>query len=159
MATATASAVIDAPIQLVWEVMLDVERYPEWNPFIVRVDLPAGRPPELGDQLILHVRWRTGGRARSTERITVLDGPAALGGRRALLEYAYGGPLDGARLVRGRRRQELNRLDEAITTYSTFERLHGLLAWAAPIGRVQDGFERHAAALKARAEELHRQAT
>jgi hypothetical protein len=157
VAEATASTVIEAPMQLVWDVMLDVERYAEWNPFIVRVGLPAKRPPELGDRLVLHVRWRTGGRARSSERIVTLDGPEASGGRRALLEYEYGGPLSGARLVRGRRRQELNRLQDGITTYSTFERLHGALAWAAPIARVQDGFERHAQALKERAEALLRQ--
>jgi uncharacterized protein YndB with AHSA1/START domain len=154
VATATASTVIDAPMQLIWDVMLDVERYPEWNPFIVEVGLPEQRPPEVGDRLVLHVRWRTGGRTRSSERVTALEPPSASGGRRALLEYQYAGPLGGVRLVQGRRRQELNRLDDGITTYTTFERLHGPLAWAAPIGRVQDGFERHAQALKERAESL-----
>jgi hypothetical protein len=157
VATASASTVIEAPIALVWAVMLDVDRYPEWNPFIVRVGRRGEGPPELGDRLVLHVRWRTGGRARSSERITVLDPPEASGGRRALMEYAYAGPLGGARLVRGRRRQEISRLEDGITAYSTFERLHGPLAWAAPIGRVQDGFERHARALKERAEALVRE--
>jgi hypothetical protein len=156
VAVATASTVIEAPMQLVWDVMLDVEAYAEWNPFIVRVGLPGRRTPELGDRLVLHVRWSTGGRARSSERVVTLDPPAASGGRKALLEYEYGGPLGGARLVRGRRRQELNRLEDGITTYNTFERLHGPLAWAAPIARVQDGFERHAQALKDRAESLFR---
>jgi hypothetical protein len=155
VATAATSTVIEAPIEVVWGVMLDVERYGEWNPFIVRVVVPARRPPQLGDRLILHVRWRTGGRARSSERITALEAPSGSDGRRALLEYEYRGMLGGSRIVRGRRRQELARIDDAVTTYSTFERLHGPMAWAAPIGRVQDGFERHAAALKERSEALH----
>lgn len=154
MGVAAASAVIDAPIQLVWDVMLDTERYPEWNPFIVRVGLPAKRPPQLGDRLVLQVRWSTGGRARATERITALVPPSETGGRRARLEYAYGGPVGALRLVRGRRLQELVRLDEDVTTYTTHERLHGPLAALAPLARVQDGFERHARALKVRAESL-----
>jgi uncharacterized protein YndB with AHSA1/START domain len=151
---AAASAVIEAPIELVWDVMLDTERYPEWNPFIVRVRLPADRVPQVGDRLVLHVRWSTGGRARATERITTLVPPSDTGGRRAQLEYAYGGPVGALRLVRGRRLQELVRLDAGLTTYTTHERLHGPLAALAPLVRVQDGFERHARALKARAESL-----
>jgi len=57
------------------------------------------------------------------------------------------------RLVRGRRRQELREQD-GTPGYTTAETLHGLLAAAAPIRKVQDGFERHARALQARAEEL-----
>lgn len=154
MGVAAASAVIEAPIDVVWGVMLDTERYPEWNPFIVRVGLPAKRPLQLGDRLVLHVRWGTGGRARATERVTTLVPPSDTGGRRAQLEYAYGGPVGTMRLVRGRRLQELVRLDDGLTTYTTHERLHGPLAALAPLVRVQDGFERHAYALKVRAESL-----
>jgi hypothetical protein len=156
MGTARASEVIEAPIELVWQVMLDTERYPEWNPFIVRVGLPAKRPPQVGDRLVLHVRWHTGGRARASEQVTELRSPSDGDGRTARLEYAYGGVVGGAGLIRCHRLQELARLDDAVTSYSTLERLHGPLAFAAPLGRVQDGFERHARALKARAEALHR---
>jgi len=57
-------------------------------------------------------------------------------------------------LVRGQRIQELSRIDTDVTAYNTRERLRGALAWAAPLGRVQDGFDRHARALKDRAEQL-----
>lgn len=144
---------IEAPIDLVWEVMLDTDRYPEWNPFVVRIDRGAD-PLALGDPLVLHVRWHTGGGARSTERISKLEGPDQHGGRRALLEYEYHGPYSRAGLVRGRRRQELARIDGAVTSYTTTERLRGGLAWAAPIVKIRDGFDRHATALKARAESL-----
>jgi hypothetical protein len=79
-----------------------------------------------------------------------------LDGRRATLEYTYAGAFGQLGLVRGRRIQELSRVDSAVTGYSTRERLHGPLAWAAPLGRVQDGFDRHARALKDRAESLYR---
>lgn len=156
MGTAQAASVIDAPIDLVWSVMLDTDRYPEWNPFVVRIDLPEQRPARVGDPVVLHVRWLTGGRATSSERVTKLEPPTDHAGRRAVLEYEYHGALYGPRLLRGRRKQELSRLDAEVTSYSTFEHLKGPLAWAAPIVKVRDGFERHAAALKARAEALHR---
>ena len=154
MGEAHAEASIGAPIELVWQIMLDTGAYGEWNPFIVEVGRPDGPDLALGHRVVLHVRWHTGGRARATERITALDAPALTGGARALLEYEYGGPLAALGLVRGRRQQVLEAVDETTTTYTTHERLHGALAGLAPLGRVQDGFERHAAALKARAEHL-----
>lgn len=29
---------IDAPLDVVWQAMLDTEAYGEWNPFVVRAD-------------------------------------------------------------------------------------------------------------------------
>jgi Polyketide cyclase / dehydrase and lipid transport len=150
MPTASAEVRIAAPIELVWDVMLDTDAYGEWNPFIVRVERLAGRPPEAGDDLRLHVRWRDGGSVTTVERISALEPPTD---GRALLEYDFLGPLATLRLVRGRRRQALDVAGD-VTVYRTAETLHGLLARAAPIGRVQDGFERHAVALKLRAEAL-----
>jgi hypothetical protein len=155
MGTAAAASVIEAPIELVWSVMLDTERYSEWNPFIVRIDRPGDAPPEVGDTIVLHVRWHTGGSTRSTEQVRRVDGPDRNAGRRAVLEYSYAGAFRTAGLVRGRRIQELSRIDTDVTAYNTRERLRGALAWAAPLGRVQDGFDRHARALKDRAEQLH----
>ncbi|HWH28138.1 MAG TPA: SRPBCC domain-containing protein [Mycobacteriales bacterium] len=154
MATAHTEVRIDAPIDVVWQVMLDTDAYGEWNPFIVKVDRLGGRAPEVGDDLRLHVRWKSGGRVTTVERITALDPPRD---GSALLEYDFLGPFATLRMVRGRRRQELTAEGDA-TRYVTGETLRGWLSWAAPIGRVQDGFERHATALKQRAEQLHRAA-
>ncbi len=154
MGRAEAAVVIEAPIALVWEVMVDTERYGEWNPFVVRIEARRHRPIELGDPIVLHVHWHTGGHTTSRERVTRLEGPEQHDGRRAVLEYQYRGAFSGPGLVRGRRVQELARIDEDVTSYSTSEHLVGALAWAAPIGRVRDGFQRHASALKARAESL-----
>lgn len=148
--TARTEVVIDAPPDEVWRVMLDTDAYGEWNPFIVRVDRLAGREPAVGDDLRLHVRWADGGSVTTVERITALDPPASGSG---LLEYDFLGPIAALRLVRGRRRQELTALPDGRTRYVTHETLHGLLSALAPIRKVQDGFERHAQALKQRAEQ------
>jgi hypothetical protein len=151
--SAEATAAIEAPVDVVWAVMLDLDAYPAWNPFVVRIEGPEGRPAAVGDQLVLHVRWASGRGVTTRERITRLEPPAA--GGPATLEYDFEGPLAALGLVRGRRLQEVEEASAGTSRYRTAERLHGLLAFAAPIGRVQDGFERHAAALKARAEAVH----
>jgi hypothetical protein len=90
---------------------------------------------------------------RTVERITALDPPRD---GAALLEYDFRGPVAALRLVRGRRRQELSELPGGKTLYLTAETLRGVLSFAAPIRKVQDGFERHAESLKRRAESLAR---
>ena len=43
---------IEAPAERVWQVLTDFAAYPEWNPFIRRVN---GRP-EVGEQLVVRMR-------------------------------------------------------------------------------------------------------
>ena len=154
MALAQAEATIDAPVDLVWSVMLDLPAYGEWNPFIVRADRSGGAEPAVGDDLRLHVKWRRGGGATSSERISRLEPPRADGDTtRALLEYEYLGLVARLRLVNGFRQQSLEQRAGGPTVYRTTEDFSGLAARVV-VPMVQDGFARHAAALKARAESL-----
>jgi hypothetical protein len=153
---AEADASIDAPADVVWKVMLDLGHYPLWNPFIVRIDAPGnGRQPEVGDDITLHVRFRGGRAVASRERITRIEPPATGDGlAQALLEYEFAGRLHRAGLIRGRRVQRLEQRPGGSTRYHTEERFHGALAFVLPVRAVQDGFRRHARALKERAESL-----
>lgn len=153
MPIAQTEIVINAPISKVWEVMLDVGLYCEWNPFVVKIDCEAALP-QVGSDLILHVQFSGSDKVlKEHERITRLDPPAVRGGsEHALLEYQFLGPLHVLYLVRGKRQQSLESLPDGKTRYRSYERLHGLLAGLAPMAKVQDGFERHAIALKQRCE-------
>src|SRR6185369_15347677 len=110
----------------------------------------------VGSAVSLHVRWSGGGEARTVEIVTRLESPspAAESGlpRSALLEYRFTGWLPRLRLIECSRRQTLEQAPGGQTIYRTHEAFHGLLRSAVPLTKVQDGFERHAAALKARAE-------
>jgi uncharacterized protein YndB with AHSA1/START domain len=145
---------IEAPLDVVWSVVLDVDRYPEWNPFVVRAECAS--PPAVGDPIRLHVRWANGRSATSPERISAVEPPevAADGVRRAALAYVYEGLPARLGLVRGTRWQRLSQPDGGPTTYDTVEEFAGPLVPLAGPGRVAEGFARHAAALKARAESL-----
>jgi hypothetical protein len=152
----SASISIDAPLAVVWEVMLDTERYGEWNPFVERAE---GRvPPTAGDPIVLHVRWTSGKTTRSPERISAIDPPATDpdGVTTATLSYVYEGLPAKLGLVRGTRHQRLRQEPGGPTAYDTVEEFTGPLVRFAGPGRVAEGFRRHAAGLKERAEQLAR---
>jgi len=153
----SASSSIDAPLALVWEVMLDTELYGEWNPFVERAECRT--PPAVGDPIVLHVRWPSGRTTRSPERISSIGPPVtdAAGVTTASLSYVYEGLPAKLGLVRGTRHQRLRQEPGGPTTYDTVEEFSGPLVRFAGPGRVAEGFRRHAAALKQRAEALAHQ--
>ena len=65
---------IGAPAARVWDVLLDFAAWPEWNPFIERVE---GRLEE-GATIYLHVRLGRSKRARQPERLDVMRQGEAL---------------------------------------------------------------------------------
>ncbi len=144
---------IDAPIERVWAIMLDTERYDKWNPFVERAE--TAQPPAVGNPIVLHVVWANGRRTRSPERITALDAPAtdpATDTTSALMSYVYEGLPARLGLVRGVRHQRLTQRPGGPTTYETVEEFRGPLVRLAGPGRVADGFRRHAEGLRRRAE-------
>lgn len=150
---------IDAPIELVWQVMLDVGAYGSWNPFIHRVDA-AREELRVGSAFRLHVRWPEGGGASSGEVVTRLDPPASDGAlRRGAWEYEFTGWLARLGLVRATRVQHVEQRDGGPTIWRTREEFRGALAALIPLTKVQAGFDTHAAALKQRAESLARAAS
>jgi hypothetical protein len=152
--TAEHSVSIDAPIEVVWSVMTDLPRYGEWNPFLVSITPRDGAALRVGSAVSLHVRWSDGGQERTVEVVTRLEPPGEGAPRRAAMEYRYTGWLPRLHLVEGSRLQTLEQAPGGLTVYRTHEAFRGLLARAVPLAKVQDGFERHALALAARAEAL-----
>ena len=148
----SASVVIDAPVDVVWKVMLDTGSYGEWNPFVERAD--TAQPAAVGNPILLHVVWANGKRTRSPERITAIEPPTvdADGTSIACLSYVYEGLPSRLGLVRGVRHQRLAQEPDGPTTYDTVEEFSGPLVRLAGPGRVADGFRRHAEGLRARCE-------
>jgi hypothetical protein len=147
-----ASVDIDAPLEQVWAVMLDTGAYAEWNPFVVRAD--CATPPEVGEPITLHVKWANGRGTTSPERISIIEPPHDDSGvRRATLAYVYEGLPSKLGLVRGTRYQRLSQANGGPTRYDTIEEFSGPLVALAGPKRVEDGFRRHAEALKKRCEE------
>lgn len=138
---------IDAPIEHVWSILIDTTAYPEWNPFVIRVET-SGDPREIGTRMRFVVRWSTGGLARSVEDVEACEPPA---NGRALWRYGFRGALASLGLVRGSRTQTLESVGGR-TVYRSVEPFSGALVRFVPLPAVRDGFERQARALRARAE-------
>lgn len=131
--------VIDAPVEQVWQVLTDFEKYPDWNPFTPRI---VGSP-EMGARITLHVRM--GGRHTriQPEKITHLSP-----GR----SFAWG-PLYPGWFLKGRRWQEVEAINPHQTVYRTWESFSGLMApWVVYRYKmlIKRGFEAMSLALQKR---------
>lgn len=132
---------IEAPAERVWDILVDFERYGEWNPFTTRVEASL----EIGAPVMLHVRlgWL---KRKQPERIETVERPHLL---------AWGTTMGHPALLSALREQRVEAVGETRCRYSTTDRTTGLLTPLVAIlfGRlIRQGFNDLAAALKTRAE-------
>jgi len=132
---------IDATDEQVWDVLIDLPRYGEWNPFTVAVRSAL----EIGADVDMDVRLN--GRVRhQRESLRAFQPPRCL---------VWGMQLGPRWLLRAERRQTLVVEAETRTRYVTEDRIEG---WLAPLVEVlfgrslTEGFAAMAEALKERVE-------
>ena len=132
---------IAAPIDRVWGILTDLERYSEWNPFTARAESTL----RVGDPIALYPRL-IGNRAyRWSERVC----------RNEPYDLCWDLTLGARFVLTAERCQTLTALGEDRTHYVSEDRFNGALAPVvmAIFGRaMQRGFEDCAAGLKKRAE-------
>lgn len=136
---------IDAPAELVWSVVVDFARYPEWNPFTVRVDTVL----ELGARVVLHLPdpadpART---FETVEWVSAIEPPHHL-------QYHTGDELPGIHAVRDQWVRDLGGGRSSYRTTDAFSGEHAEAVFASQGAWVTAGFNATARALKARAEGL-----
>jgi hypothetical protein len=135
---------INAPREIVWDILFDLKRYPEWNPFTYRVDSTL----QPGDPIDLYVRMPIRGDRLQTEQMKVVDRPR---------ELSWGMKLGFEFLLKALREQHIEKVSESSCTYQTWDALSGLLM-PLVIGLfktdMQNGFNNMAYALKTRAEQI-----
>jgi hypothetical protein len=137
---------VDAPPDLIWEVVTDLARYPEWNPFVVA----CASTLAVGDPIAMRVRLF--GRWAQPQRERILEHER---GRR----LCYGLPRSRIGALVSRRSHEVFARSDSRTRYvSRFE----LGGWLAPLvamllgNRLRAGFAAMSAGIAARAETLAR---
>ncbi|HZO74916.1 MAG TPA: SRPBCC domain-containing protein [Ktedonobacteraceae bacterium] len=138
-----ASSTINAPLDCVWSVLVDLERYHEWNTFVPVMQSSF----QVGELLTMQVRMNKRLTVKSIETITAIE-------PMGLLAWKTRSP---GWLLRGERFQTLTPIDANTTRYWTREAFMGLLAPVLKItlGKdLQRGFHAVAEDLKARAEAL-----
>lgn len=137
---------IAAPNSVVWNVITDLGRYSEWNPFVVEAasSLVIGHPIDMKVQLL--------GSFAQRQRETIFEN---VEGER--LSYGLREVPLGA--IRSQRCHQLRPLDGNRTEYSSCFELAG---WLSPLttfllaSQLERGFSSMTRALKNRAESLHR---
>ena len=148
-----SEADIDAPRDRVWSILTDLDRYPDWNPFTVRVrsTLELGASVELRVRMMggLFGRWPGGWYQSQTEFVRAFEP-----GRKV----AWGDDRMLGGKVTAIRTQWLEDLPGGRTRYVNEDAIGGPLE-ALVIrffgSSMQLGFDRVAEALKARAESMH----
>ncbi|MEM9812462.1 MAG: hypothetical protein AAF913_07320 [Pseudomonadota bacterium] len=146
---AEAETFIDAPTTIVFETIVDVAAYPDWNPFILSVEPEGVDIAEEGASFDLIVAGPRGGQIRTPEQTTLVMAPAtsADGG---MISYAFAGR--GARLLGfPERSQIVTPIGSDQTFYETSERFCGIGATFAFLF-AQAGFDAQTAALRVEAE-------
>ncbi|MBH0781385.1 SRPBCC domain-containing protein [Nocardia bovistercoris] len=135
---------IDAPADLVWQVITDLPRYPEWNPFVIRCEssLTPGDPIDM----LVHVAGSAPRRQREWIRSNTR-------GR----EFSYTmrpAPLGALRSLRS---HTVTPVGDHRTRYESHFELQGWLRHvvAAILGRnLRRGFDGMTAGIQRRAESL-----
>lgn len=137
---------INAPIDFVWEVLTDVEKYGEWNPFTsrARTDFKIGSP--------VHLLVRMGPtKFRITERVCAFEKPRRL---------AWSRDFGASWLLFVVREQHLEPISDTSCSYHNVDLLSGMLSSIISLlfgGYIRRGFTDVGVALKLRAETLYRE--
>ena len=139
---------IDAPAERVWDVVLDLAKYPEWNPYTIAMKSTL----KVGDPMIMTVKMTDALTIEQTENIRVLE----LG--ETGYKVCWGIDTDTPEFNSGERCQWLETLPEGGTRYITEDLIEGTanpLVTALFGDAVQVGFDAVASSLKARVEALN----
>ena len=140
--------VIGAPAELVWETLLDADRYEAWNPFTTRIatDFEPGSPIRM--RVVLGPL-----KLNLTEYVQEVEPPRRL---------AWGTDFGNRSLLTAKRTQFITPIDATSCSYHTTDTMSGLIA---PLVRllfaklVLRGFDDTGRALKRRAEAIHDERT
>ncbi len=137
---------IEAPATVVWDILVDFARYPEWNPFTVRVESSG----LIGEPVIVYIaRGHSAKLMRQDFVLETFDPPVQISWRLPKIFHRS--------LFTAYRIQRVDPLGPGECTYTTSDEFSGLLARRIhrAQGRwVERQFIRVAEALKARAEQL-----
>ncbi len=142
-ATTSEPVVIDAPIDTVWNLLVDVDRYHEWNPFArtyTKTDVRVGATIHFDVKLGRYDR-------KQTERFHAIERPTLL---------SWSTKIAHKSLLKALREQRLEKRSETSCAYFNTDTLEGPLAPLAILlfgQAMHRGFADVGRALKQRAEE------
>jgi len=138
---------INAPAPFIWSILMDLDKYPEWNPYTVGMQSTK----KVGDPMNMKVKMSPLLTIDQTEHIRVMDD--------VKFKACWGINTTTPNLNSGERCQWLEPLPNGGTRYITEDLIEGTLNPLVTVlfgNAVRDGFNDVAVALKKRAESLYR---
>ncbi len=138
----TASVEIDAPVERVWQILVDFPNYAAWNRFCPGIACTG----ELGSEVVMDVRFPGQKPIRQVEVLNVLEPPHRL---------AWGVLMGSRAILVANRYQTLEPIGTNRTLYTTIDYMSGLIApivKALYAEKVRAGFQLAADGLKEYAE-------
>lgn len=135
---------VDAPIDRVWAILVDLDAYGAWNPFTPRIDASL----RVGEPVVLHVAMKPGEKLLVQTEICSANDPVAR-------ELGWGMTMGAPFLLKANRIQRLTALEGGGTRYHTSDVFSGLLTplvMALYRVHIQRGFDEVARALARRAQ-------
>lgn len=147
-----AEIIIHAPIEKVWSIMTDYEKYNEWNSFIRKIDINSSRI-ELGTIMKFEVEFPNKKKATSREIVKQFAPPTKINNViNAKWEYDFAGPICKIGMIKATRTQTLTELKDGSVYYYTCEKFSGWGKAFLPLKNIQEGFNNHAKDLKKHSE-------
>jgi len=141
---------IDAPPEYVWKVLVDFERYGEWNPFLTKVEGKA----EIGAEIALYVKL-------SPEKEAMRFSKEMIISLKENQHLSYDSHFLSSSLFNTVRWQTIRPCDDGNKSiYHSHQKISGVASW--PItqlygDRISEGFEASSLAFKKRVEEFYQQ--
>eukprot|EP00698_Gefionella_okellyi_P022763 TRINITY_DN7590_c0_g2_i1.p1 TRINITY_DN7590_c0_g2~~TRINITY_DN7590_c0_g2_i1.p1 ORF type:complete len:153 (-),score=21.01 TRINITY_DN7590_c0_g2_i1:42-500(-) len=142
----SATVDIDAPIEKVWQILIETANYGRWNKFVPKVETDF----EIGDPITFYCDFGGKELLKQTEYIRVIDH------KNFVLVWTMN--LGCNCCFAAQRSQNLERLGENQTRYTTSDTFAGLLCNLIAMqygARTQAGFDLMAGCLKKYAERTH----
>jgi hypothetical protein len=133
---------INAPAEKVWDILLTIDKYPEWNPFTYKVEGKIA----LGETVALYVQMKENDRRVQKEEVCIIDKP-----KRLAWKMHMGSPL----ILAAQRDQFIEAIDANTCSYETTDSFQGFLT---PLvmglykHHIENGFNQLVEKLKQRAE-------
>ena len=147
---------IHAPIQAVWDQLLDIQTYSSWNPFIIQAT-GSGPAHQPGTLLTFTVKWHNGKTSGSVEEVQQALSPSkdADGVLRAQWVYRYKTWVSAIGMIQSVRTQTLQQSPGQPTHYHSALELKGWGSQFAPLEKIERGLATQGKALKQTLEALH----
>ncbi len=140
----STSIEIESPPEAVWEILMDFEAYPEWNPFVTMI---SGRPV-AGERLDVTLQNPGGKKMDVSPTVTAAE---------TNIQFSWLGRLGVKGLFDGHHHFRIEPLTDGSVRFTQSEEFSGILVpalWKMLDTKTRAGFETMNAALKERAETL-----